>query len=161
MKTLIFSIYISRHGVYQWEVKMFLNSLLTWSLGWAALKCCVAGVEIADRGILRATQSRLHLSWPTARGRSSITITPGSLTTSCLGIASIPNTTPNCTASSLFSMPPLFSFHNWALPTPEGKLHAHSPLSQSTEGEQKLLLTMHLKLLSKELFNLIYLAYKK
>lgn len=111
MKTLIFSIYISTHGVYQWEVRMFLNSLLTWSLGRATHKCCVAGVKIGDRGILRAVRSWLQHHAQLARGMSWVicTLTPGLFADYCLGIASIPNIPPKWTASVLFSTLPLLS----------------------------------------------------
>lgn len=96
MKTLIFSIYISRCSVYQWEVRMFSNSLLTWSLGQATHKCCLAGVGIGHRGTLRAIRSwlhcRAHLARDTPGHRDP---TPGSFAVHCSGVTSIPTATSN------------------------------------------------------------------
>lgn len=143
MKTLIFSIYISRLSVYQWEVEMFLNSLLTWSLGQAACKCWVAGVKIGDRGILGAVRSGLQHARPAGPRDLFHHMNTYSRLSRCLLFRHprIPSITPKWTASALFSMPPLLRFYHRAHTTPEGELHTHSPLSQSCSWRRAVTMT--------------------
>lgn len=155
MKTLIFSIYISTHGVYQWEVRMFLNSLLTWSLGRAAHKCCVAGVEIGDRGILGAVTSWLQHHAQLVRACPG-SLHPYSRLICCLLFGHHQHSQHCSKMNSFYSfLHAIYLFlalSHGTHPTPEGKLRTHSLLSQSFHWRRaELLLTTHLKLLSKEL----------
>lgn len=163
MKTLIFSIYISSHGVYQWEVKMFLNSWLTWSLGQVARKRCVAGVKIEDRGILGAMRSCLsHSCSQLAQGLSWTiwTLTLGLFTVYYLGITNTPNITPTWAASPFFSMPFYLAFTDSAHPTPEGKPHVFT-LEPVILLKENRAINNNASQAVEQRAGLIYLAYKK
>lgn len=153
MKTLIFSIYISRCSIYQWEVRMFLNSLLTWSLGQATHKCCLVGVEIGHRGPLQAVRS-----WP---GTPPVTGTllqahsPATVQASAASLPLLPTSVLGsshlCSASSQL-----------CTPSPSGEPYTHVPWSQPCHcGRARVPINHISSCWAKSWFNLIYVACKK
>lgn len=161
MKTLIFSIYISRHGVYQWEVKMFLNSLLTWSLGRDARKCCLAGVRSGGSGILGAARSWLHGSRPAGPAASLVTwaLAPGSLAVYSFRIAGVPDITPDRHSAPLSSAPWRLGFPSAPGGGPRGWMTARSPSSRSLRWRSRRFYNNVCH--TKSRFNVICLVCKK
>lgn len=134
---------------------MFLNSLLTSSLGQAARECCLAGVRTGGRGCLGA--GGLGCTVPAQLAPRILRhVGPGPRLTrwSCFGIVSVADVTANRPSSP---PPPSISA---GLPSAPDPTPIHPRAGHSMEGAGAVI-TTHLRLVSKEMLNLICLACKK
>lgn len=134
---------------------IFLNSLLTSSLGRAARERCLASVRIGGRGGLRAGGLGCKVPAQLA-SRTLRHVGPGPrlASWSCFGIISVADITAN-RPSSL--PPPSIST---GLPSAPDPRPIHPQASHSMDGAGAVI-TTHLRLVSREMFNLICLACRK